>query len=65
VALKQIKNSYSSPDGSIYGTLTDGVGNLVVTTTSGTGHAQQNLRSRYAPDGSVYMTLTDGVGNLV
>jgi hypothetical protein len=65
MAVKQIKNSYSSPDGSIYGTLSDGVGNLVVTTTSSTGHAQQNLRNRYAPDGSMYMTLTDGAGNLV
>jgi hypothetical protein len=65
VALKQIKNSNGSPDGSFYGTLTDGVGNLVTTTTSSTGQAQQNLRCSYAPDGSMYMTLTDGAGNLV
>lgn len=62
---KQIANSLSSPDGSNYATLTDGAGNLVVTTTSSTGNPQQNLRSKLAPDGSMYMTLTDGNGNLV
>lgn len=65
MALKQLKNSSSSPDGSIYSTLTDGAGNLVVTATSPTGGTQQNLRSNNAPDGSMYITLTDGAGNLV
>lgn len=65
MALKQIKNSGGSPDGSFYGILTDGAGNLVTTSTSATGNAQQNLRCTYAPDGSMYMTLTDGAGNLV
>jgi hypothetical protein len=65
MVLKQIANAMSSPDGSLYGTLTDGAGNLSVTTTSSTGNPQQNLRSRTAPDGSMYLTLTDGNGNLV
>ncbi|HYT44678.1 MAG TPA: LamG domain-containing protein [Methylomirabilota bacterium] len=63
--LKQIKNSLSAPDGSEYGTLTDGAGTLVVTSTTSTGSLKQIKNSRIAPDGSKYMTLTDGNGNLV
>lgn len=64
VGTKQLKG-IKSPDGSFYGTLTDGVGNLVVTTTTSRSLPQQVLRCSLAPDGSQYMTLTDGVGNLV
>jgi len=63
--LKQIPNSLSAPDGSEYGTLTDGAGTLVVTSTTSTGSLKQIKNSRIAPDGSKYMTLTDGNGNLV
>jgi hypothetical protein len=65
MALKQNKNSLQSPDGSYYGCLTDGAGNLVVTTTAGGAGVKQAPQSLYAPDGSYYMTLTDGNGNLV
>jgi len=65
VTTKQIKNSLSAPDGSEYGTLTDGAGTLVVTSTTSTGNTKQIKNSRLAPDGSKYMTLTDGNGNLV
>lgn len=65
VATKQLKQSSQSPDGSYYGCLTDGAGNLVVTTTTTTGSTQQAPHCLYAPDGSYYMTLTDGNGNLV
>jgi hypothetical protein len=65
MATKQLKLSEQSADGSIYGTLTNGNGTLVVTTTSGTGHVKQINPGSYAPDGSLYLTLTDGNGNLV
>lgn len=61
---KTYPNSSTAPDGSFYGSLTDGSGNLVVTTTSA-GSAKQIKNSVLAPDGSKYMTLTDGNGNLV
>lgn len=64
MALKQIKNSRQSPDGSYYATLTDGNGNLVVTSTTA-GSIKQIKNSLYSKDGSMYMTLTDGNGNLV
>lgn len=62
---KQIKNSLTAFDGSEYGTLTNGAGTLVVTSTTSTGNTKQIKNSRLAPDGSKYMTLTDGNGNLV
>jgi len=62
---KQLALSQQAADGSMYGTLTDGNGTLVVTTTSGTGHVKQIQLGSYAPDGSLYLTLTDGNGNLV
>lgn len=65
MSTKQLKQSFTSPDGSTYGTLTDGAGNLVVVTTTITGSAKQSKQSKYAPDGSMFLTLTDGNGNLV
>lgn len=59
---KQTLNSLYSPDGSWYGTVTDGAGNLVTTTTS-SGSTKQQKGNR-APDGSIYLTLTDGNNNL-
>ena len=61
---KKYSNCLTAPDGSYYGTLTDGSGNLVVTTTS-VGSPKQIKNSGLAPDGSKYMTLSDGNGNLV
>lgn len=51
-------------DGGRYGCLTDGSGNLVVTSTSGTGYPKQ-ITGLKSPDGSTYMTLTNGAGTLV
>lgn len=65
MALKQAPNSVQAPDGSYYGALTDGAGNLVVTTTTSLGTAKQATNCLQAPDGSWYLTLTDGAGNLV
>lgn len=64
MANKQIKNSLYAPDSSKYGCVTDGAGNLVVTTTSPTGSSKQ-LKGSQAPDGSIYFTLTNGAGALV
>lgn len=63
MATKQNINSLQSPDGSWYGVLTDGSGNLAPTTTSSTGNIKQQ-NGLHAPDGSLYLTLTDGAGNL-
>lgn len=52
-----------APDGSRYGTVTDGVGSLALIKTSTTGLKQ--LGGEFAPDGSKYTTLTDGNGFLV
>lgn len=60
---KENTGAYAS-DGSKFGTLTDSVGTLVVTTTSSTGLPKQRTGAQ-APDGSVYFTLTDSVGNKV
>lgn len=65
MANKQLLDSLHAPDGSQYASLTDGVGNLVVTTTSGTGSPKQLTNSGQAPDGSIYLTLTNGSGALV
>jgi hypothetical protein len=62
---KKYPNNSVAPDGSPYGVLTDGAGNLVVTTTSSTGNPKKYNNSIFAPDGSQYLTLTDGNGNLV
>ena len=62
---KVYSNSSVAPDGSKYGTLSDGSGNLVVTTTSSLGTPKTYKNTSIAPDGSKYMTLTDGNGNLV
>lgn len=60
---KQIKGN-SSPDGSEYGTLVDGVGTLSVTSVSSLGTLKQ-IKGSESPDGSSYFTLTDGSGNLI
>lgn len=59
---KQSIGTYA-PNGAKYGTVTDGDGNLVTTTSSSTGSSQQAHGSQ-APDGSIYFVLTDGAGNL-
>ena len=56
------QGSYTK-DNSKYGDLTDGSGNLVVTSVT-PGSTKQTTGSQ-APDGSIYFTLTDGQGNLV
>jgi hypothetical protein len=63
MASKQL-NGNIAPDGSWYGTLTDGAGNLVVTSTSSLGKTKVT-NTLQTPDGSIYLTLTDGNGNLV
>ena len=61
---KQSPGSLYAKDGSKYGCITDGDGQLVVTSTSASG-TKQNLTGSQAPDGSINMTLTDGAGSLV
>lgn len=63
MANKQLSGSIAS-DGSSYGALTDGAGNLVVISTVATGSTKQ-LTGAKAPDGSTYFTLTNGSGILV
>lgn len=55
--------SRTSPDNSLYGTLTDGGGNLTVISKI-TGSAKQ-ATGNTAPDGSKYLVLTDGNGTMV
>jgi hypothetical protein len=53
-----------TPDSGFYGTVTDGNGNLVSTSTSSLSTAKQ-LNGLQSPDGSLYVTLTNGSGNLI
>jgi hypothetical protein len=61
---KQAPNSLYSPDGSKYGAITDGAGNLVIASSSSLGTTKQ-LYGSQAPDSSIYFTLTNGSGTLV
>lgn len=64
MANKQFSNSSYAPDSSRYGTISDGAGNLVTSTTSSLGTTKQ-LTGALSPDGSIYFTLTNGSGTLV
>lgn len=57
-------NTLYARDGSKYGCVTDGNGNLVTVSSSTTGTAKQ-LKGSAAPDGSIYFTLANGSGALV
>ncbi len=63
MTVKQATGQYA-PDNSKYGTLTDSVGNLMVTSGASPSTAKQ-IKGAQAPDGSIYFTLTNGSGTLI
>lgn len=65
MTVKTYPNSSKTSDGSFYGSLTDGIGNLAITATTSLGTTKTYKNTSIASDGSKYMTLTDGNGNLV
>lgn len=60
---KQAQGQYA-PDGSKYGTLTDGAGTLDVIPAPVASGSPKQAKGAQAPDGSIYFTLTDGAGTL-
>lgn len=58
------KTGTYSPDGSKYGVMTDGSGNVLTEASTVVSTAKPSKGSQ-APDGSIYFTLTNGSGTLI